>query len=116
MPTMTPTEATVTAPAPAASPPPAPRPQMPIILNGSVRLPWFRDQEEFRRWAREERPERGRFAYLGDAIWVDWTMEQADTHNDIKAEVAGVLRAFARTAPKGRYYTDGMLNTHVGAG
>jgi Uma2 family endonuclease len=91
------------------------RSPMPIIPNGSVPLPWFRDHEAFRRWAREERPERGRFAYLGGTLWVDLTLEQADTHNEIKGEIAAVLGSFARTAPKGRYLTDGMLITHVGA-
>ena len=50
---------------------------VPVILGDEVRIPGgIEDLEAFRRWAKsDEFPERGRFAFLGDDLWVDLAME-----------------------------------------
>src|SRR2546425_824397 len=101
------TPPTVAPSAPAAPVPPAPA----IIINGSLRIPpGIGDLESFRCWARsEECPERVRLAWLAGTLWVDRTMEQLYTHNDVKTEVAAVLRPLAKASGRGRYLGDGML-------
>jgi len=59
---------------------------VPILLEESVRIPAdIVDLESFRRWARSEQfPEYGWFSYLHGEIWVDLSMEQLFTHNQVK--------------------------------
>jgi Uma2 family endonuclease len=104
--------ATVAAPS-AGAVPTAP----PIVIDGRLRIPaGIGDQEAFRRWARsEERPERVRFAWLAGTLWVDPTREQAYAHNDVKTEVATVLRPFVKATGQGRYFGDGMLLSNTTA-
>src|SRR5687767_12368279 len=97
--------------APPAPPSAAAGPRAPAgVINGTVHIPeGIHDLEAFRAWARsEDFPQRGRFAWLAGTLWVDLTMEQAYTHNDAKTEVAGVLRALAKSSDRGRYFSDGM--------
>lgn len=104
----------VAAPAPAALPVPlAPA----IVINGDVHIPaGINDLATFRLWARsEECPEKLRVAYLSGILWVDLTMEQGYTHNDVKHEVAMVLRMLVKTIATGRYFGDGMLLSNVEA-
>ena len=84
-----------------------------VVLQDGVRIPDGIDSlEAFRQWARsDEFPERGRFAYLHGEIWVDLSMEQAFTHNQVKVEVSDVVRPFVKTEKRGYYFTDGMLLT-----
>ena len=82
-----------------------------IVINGDVRVP-VHDLASFREWARSEaRPEQGRFAYLAGTLWIDLSMEQGYSHNDVKAEIDGVLRALIRQTQTGRTFADGMLLT-----
>ena len=65
---------------------------MPIQFEDKVRIPGITDLEAFRRWARSDQfPERGRFAFLRDEVWVDLSMEQAFTHNRVKTRSNGIL-------------------------
>lgn len=107
---------TLTPPTPALSPSaPTPSPgSVPadIVINEAVRIPAFRDLPAFRLWARSDaRPPQGRFSYIEGTIWIDLTMEQGYSHNDVKAEIASVLRGITRRRDIGRYFTDGMLLT-----
>lgn len=99
-------------PVPASSPQPAATPiTQSIVVNGDVCVP-VHDLTSFREWARSEaRPERGRFAYLAGTLWIDLSMEQWFSHNDVKAEIDGVLRALIRQTQTGRTFADGMLLT-----
>src|SRR5262249_757715 len=68
------------------------------------------DLDAFRRWVHsDEFPEHGRFAYLSGDIWVDLTMEQFFSHNQVKACFTSVL--YPLTTSEGLAYdaTDGML-------
>jgi Uma2 family endonuclease len=110
---------TVSAPPVAVSPPPAlPVPLAPaIVINGCVHIPaGISDLATFRLWARsEECPEKLRLAYLSGVLWVDLTMEQLYSHNDVKTEVATVLRMLVKAGGQGRYLGDGMLLSNTAA-
>jgi Uma2 family endonuclease len=85
-----------------------------ILLEDDIRIPTnINDVEAFRRWARsDEFPQRGRFAFLGNALWVDMSMEQAFPHNQVKAEIAGVLHALVKSTGVGYFFPDRMLLSH----
>src|SRR5947209_17466363 len=109
---MTANPATITPPAaapptPAASPPSAPA----IVIDGRLHIPpGLGDLESFRSWARsEECPEHVRVAYLAGTLWVDLTMEQLYTHNQVKAEVGRVVGNLTVESGQGLYIPDGML-------
>src|SRR5262249_27073640 len=80
------------------------------LLQESIRIPpGLEDLESFRRWARsDDFPEHGRFAYLRGEIWVDLSLEQAFTHNQVKAEYAATLFPLIETDELGYYLSDGM--------
>ena len=83
-----------------------------IVINGEVTLPVITTLEQFVEWWKsDECPERGRFAFLAGTFWVDLTMEQGYTHNDVKSEIVSVLRSIVRRNNTGRTFTDGMLLT-----
>jgi Uma2 family endonuclease len=87
-----------------------------IIINGSIRIPPLTDLDSFRAWAREERPENGRYSYIAGTIWIDLTREQGYTHNQVKAEVTSVLHPLARSSGLGIFFPDGMLLGNEAAG
>jgi Uma2 family endonuclease len=81
-----------------------------VEIAGHVRIPaGITDLASYRRWTHsDDFPERGRFAYLAGTIWVDLSMEQAYSHNDVKTTFARVLHGLARSTRMGRYFGDGM--------
>jgi Uma2 family endonuclease len=89
-----------------------------IVINGHVHLPSnLTDQDAFRRWARsDECPEKGRFAFLDGVLWVDLSMEQFYTHNQIKEQIGRKLGTLIEEAGLGRYGPDGMLLSHPATG
>jgi Uma2 family endonuclease len=108
MSTLTPTLPTVAVPPPSV--PVATRAE--VVIDGRVRIPpSVCDLATFRQWAKDQDPwpDHTRFAYLAGIIWVEQSMEQAYTHNDVKTEFASVLKVLARTLAQGRYFGDGML-------
>src|SRR5205809_152119 len=98
--------APVTIAAPPASPLTPSRPA--LVIDGQLRIPaGINDLASFRNWVQsEECPERVRLSYLAGVLWVDQTMEQAYSHNDVKTEVAVVLRALTKASRQGRYFGD----------
>jgi len=67
------------------------------------------DLESFRQWARsDEFPENGRICYLAGEVWVDLSMEQFFSHNQVKGAINDVLGPLIRMAKRGRYVPDGM--------
>lgn len=112
-------EAPVIAPPAVAAPPvPVPVPAaLPIIIDGTLHIPpGIGDLDSFRRWARsEESPDRVRLAYLAGTLWIDRTMEQLYTHNQVKAEIGAVLTVLVKASGQGRYIPDGMLLSSVAA-
>jgi Uma2 family endonuclease len=103
---------------PAAPPTPAPAaartPACVQVINGHLRIPMtITDLESFRQWARsDECPEKGRFAFLDGVFWVDLTMEQLYTHNQVKGEIGIVLGGRVKASHRGLYIPDGMLLTN----
>jgi Uma2 family endonuclease len=70
---------------------------------------WIIDNASFLRWAEsDEVPERGRYEYINNQLWIDQTMETV-FHNLIKSEIGAALYHWAKSNGLGRYYTDGML-------
>src|SRR6516165_10766488 len=86
-----------------------------IELEDQVSIPaTITDVEAFRRWARsDDFPERGRFSFLRDKVWVDLSMEQIFTHNQVKAEFAEVLRPLAKAGAFGYYLVDRALLSNL---
>ena len=58
-------------------------------------------------------PERGHFCWLKDKLSVDLTMEQLFTHNQVKAEVAEVVRPIVKAAKREYYLVDGVRLTNT---
>lgn len=83
-----------------------------LVTDGDseIRVPaWVQDHASFLRWATSpEAPEKGKYAYLGDHLWIEGSME-THLHNLIKSEIAFILGPWIKQQKLGRYYTDGML-------
>jgi Uma2 family endonuclease len=99
--------------APPAPPSPAPT-ACAVVIDERVRIPaGITDLAAFRRWAHsEDFPEQGRIAYLNGTVWIDLTMEQFYSHNQVKAEVGIVLGSLVKALGLGRYGPDGMHLSH----
>lgn len=110
-------------PAPVAAPPPAHVPLVKCsatVIEGErceVRIPaWVVDLESFRRWAdSEDFPQRGRYCYLNGIIWVDVSMEELLSHNQVKAEYSRVLGNIVVADQLGRFYVDGAALSNSAA-
>jgi Uma2 family endonuclease len=101
--------------APAAESKPARRSN--IIIEDRACIPaWVDDLESFRRWARsDEFPERGWFSYLNGEIWVDWSMEEFFTHNQVKTEFTVVVGSMVSSVQIGYFVSDRMLLSNPAA-
>jgi Uma2 family endonuclease len=75
-----------------------------------IRIPaWVRDHASFLRWATSaEAPEKGKYAYLGDHLWIEIGMETY-FHNHIKTIISRKLGTWAEEHGLGDYSDDGML-------
>jgi len=82
-----------------------------VVIEDKVRIPgWLDSLESFRQWARSgEMPEHGWFSYLNDEVWVDLSMEQLFSHNQVKTEFTAVLANLAKTEGKGYLFSDRTL-------
>lgn len=78
--------------------------------DAEIRVPHgIMDNASFLRWATsKDAPEKGKYDYLQDHLWIDATMETL-FHNAIKSAIAFVLGPWVRDQGLGEYYTDGML-------
>jgi len=88
-----------------------------IIIEDRACIPaWVDDLESFRCWARsDEFPERGWFSYLNGEIWMDWSMEELFTHNQVKTEFTAVVGTLVTTVQIGYFVCDRMLLSNVAA-
>jgi Uma2 family endonuclease len=95
---------------PATPPAPPPVAASAVVINGWLHIPkGITDLATFEQWLESDHfPEQGRFSWLDGVLWVDLGMEQLYWHNEVKAEVATVLRLLVRASRSGRYCTDGM--------
>jgi Uma2 family endonuclease len=79
-------------------------------------LAWVCDLASFRRWYHsDDFPESGRICYLNGEVWVDMSMEQVFSHNQVKGEYTRVLAGLAKTKKIGRFFPDGIRITNVEA-
>jgi Uma2 family endonuclease len=75
------------------------------------------DLDAFRRWAKsDDFPRRGRFAFLNGNVWMDLTMEQAFSHNQVKGAINAVLTLLVEREDVGMHFPDGMLLSNPDAG
>ncbi len=106
---------------PAFAPPPhvapAPPPAPPIIISGLFHIPrGIGNLETFRDWVRSmECPGRARLAWLAGTLWVDLTMEQLYTHNQVKGAVGAGVWNLVTASGQGRYLPDGMMLSNTAA-
>ena len=85
-----------------------------IELEEDVRIPaGITDVAAFRHWAvSDDFPERGRFSFLRDVLWVDLTMEQLFSHNRVKTRITSALDDLVAAEAVGYYFSDGVLLSH----
>ena len=82
-----------------------------VVENALVVIPnWVNDLESFRRWSDDDDfPEKGRIAYLRGELWVDMSMEELITHNDVKNKINSALTMMVMAARSGRCFADGAF-------
>src|SRR5262245_27911836 len=104
-------------PAPATPPVPLVR-RSTVVFQGKLALPpWVDDFESFQRWAySDDFPTTGWFSYLGGVIWVDPSMEEFLTHNQVKAAYTATVGSLVRQIRTGRFVPDRMLLTNPAIG
>jgi Uma2 family endonuclease len=88
-----------------------------VFVQGQVVIPdWVEDLETFRRWRlSDDAPEKGEIAFLDSYLWVDLTMGEFFTHNQVKAAFDYALMSVVQPASLGRYVPDRMLLTSTAA-
>lgn len=70
----------------------------------------------FRAWATsDDFPERGRFCFLGDEVFIDMSPEEIETHVKLKGEIGKVMLTLVEKGDLGEFYNDGVLITHPDA-
>lgn len=89
---------------------PRPTTRVGVIINEAVYIPAdVVDLESFRRWMHSaDFPTFGRIDYIDGVIWVDMTMEQLYSHNQVKMEIIGVLWLLVREKRPGVLMPDRM--------
>lgn len=96
--------------------------RIPISISGEgvqVQVPsWVVDHRSFRRWASSDSyPQHGWFSYLDGKLWVDISMEEFFTHNQVKARIDFTMMTLLEEAAlPGRYVPDRMLLTNEDVG
>jgi Uma2 family endonuclease len=88
----------------------------PIYIEEEVLIPdWVVDLESFRRWARsDDFPSSGWYSFINGMIWVDRTLEQLFSHNQVKGQYSTVLYMLVN-AKTGYFFFDNTLLSHVDA-
>lgn len=82
-----------------------------LFLQGQLVIPaWVDDLDSFCHWRLSpESPQDGEIAFLDTGIWVDLTMEEFLTHNQVKAAFDFGIMNVVQPASLGRYVPDRML-------
>jgi Uma2 family endonuclease len=88
-----------------------------VFVAEGIRVPgWVVDLETYRQWARsEDYPKSGLASFLDGAIFVDPTMEELFTHNQVKGAYAYAVMSVLGPTPSGMYVHDRMLLTNQAA-
>lgn len=87
-----------------------------IVVAGSdsVSIPaWVTDYESFCRWLRSgEFPEEGKICFILGRVWVDLSMEEFFSHNQVRGEINRVLANLVKQSKFGRFVPEGMRYNH----
>jgi Uma2 family endonuclease len=78
---------------------------------------WVVDLQSFRRWTTsDEFPDSGRIDFIKDTIWVDMTMEEFYTHNQVKLAFLQTVGPIVESHNSGYLIPDrmGITNTRIG--
>lgn len=88
-----------------------------INFEDRASLPtWLADLESFRQWTRSEScPESGWYSWLDGDFWVDLSMEELFSHNQVKAAISLTLLRLVQELAIGRFVPDRMRLTHPAA-
>jgi Uma2 family endonuclease len=88
-----------------------------VFVHGQFAIPhWVEDLDSFRRWRFSAgAPDQGEIAFLDSCIWVDLTMQEFLTHNQVKAAYDYAIMGVVNPASLGRYVPDRMLLTNTEA-
>jgi Uma2 family endonuclease len=71
-----------------------------------------RTLDGFRQWAvSDEFPESGKVSYLAGELFIDMSPETFYTHNQVKAEISGVLQRLVKQLKIGKFCPDRLLIT-----
>jgi Uma2 family endonuclease len=82
-----------------------------VFVQGRIVIPeWVDDLDSFSAWRLSgAAPEQGEIAFLDTGIWVDLSMEEFLTHNQVKAAYDFAIMSVVQPAALGRYVPDRML-------
>jgi Uma2 family endonuclease len=93
---------------------------MVVVLNEDERVEvpgWVVDLASFRRWTEsDEAPDKSRLWFLGGEVWVDMSMEQVFSHNQVKTEFTIVTGRLVEAERMGLYVAGGLYLTSRHAG
>ena len=101
----------------ALAPPAGGLPPRADVFVADVHVPgWIVDLASYRRWVMsEEYPKSGWVSFLGGAIFVDPTMKELFTHNQVKGAYAYAIMSVLGPTPSGMYVHDRMFLTNQAA-
>jgi Uma2 family endonuclease len=82
-----------------------------VVIQGQLVIPdWVDDLDSFCDWrVGEGCTQPGEIAFLDKTIWVDLSMEEFLTHNQVKAALDFGIMSVLQARPLGRYVPDRML-------
>lgn len=88
-----------------------------VVFQDQLFIPaWVHDLESYRRWAKSpDYPTHGWVSFLQGQIWVDLTMEELFTHNQVKGAFAKAIMTLPDYDRLGMYVLDRMLLTNISA-
>lgn len=76
--------------------------------EGTTFPAWVHDLPSFNRWCESaEFPETGRISYIQGDVWMDMSMEELLTHNQLKVVIASELQSMVRALAMGYLFGDG---------
>lgn len=74
---------------------------------------WVVDFPSFVRWVQSgEMPEKPAVHFINGRVWVDFHMEELNSHNQVKAAISAVLWYMVGAERIGEYIPDGMRLTN----
>lgn len=77
---------------------------------------WVVDLPSFVRWVHSvDLPKRPTVHFIGGEPWVDYSMEEVNSHNRVKAALHAVLWQLVTSEDLGEYFPDGMRLTNEDA-